>query len=75
MDAPIVFRILAQAELADKGYALVDSGRIDEALREKGILEAGQIDSLTPRKLARLSVPMASFTSMFWATAARWAYT
>ena len=51
MDAPIVFRILAQAELADKGYALVDSGRIDEALREKGILEAGQIDSLTPQEI------------------------
>jgi hypothetical protein len=51
MDAPIVFRILAQAELADKGYALVDFSRIDEALKEKGIEEAGMIDALTPQEV------------------------
>ncbi len=51
MDAPIVFRILAQAELADKGYGLVAFSQIDEALREKGIEEAGQIDALTPQEI------------------------
>jgi len=51
MDGPIVFRLLAGAELADKGYALVDFSRIDEALREKGIEEAGQIESLTSQEI------------------------
>lgn len=51
MDGPTVFRILAGAELADKGYALVDFARIDEALREKGIEEAGQIESLTSQEI------------------------
>ncbi len=51
MDGPIVFRILAQAELADKGYGLVDFAQIDGALREKGIEEAGQIDALTPQEI------------------------
>jgi hypothetical protein len=51
MDAPIVFRILAQAELADKGYALVTFSQIDEALREKGIEEAGQIEALTSQEI------------------------
>jgi hypothetical protein len=51
MDAPIVFRILAQAELADRGYALVDVSWIDEALKEKGIEEAGMIDALTPQEV------------------------
>jgi hypothetical protein len=50
-DAPIVFRILARAELADKGYALVDFSQVDAALREKGIEEAGQIESLTPQEI------------------------
>jgi hypothetical protein len=54
MDAPIVFRILAQAELADKGYALVDFSQIDQALREKGIEEAGQIEALTPQEIGEL---------------------
>ena len=44
MDAPIVFRILAQAELAD-------FAQIDETLRGKGIEEAGQIESLTPQEI------------------------
>jgi hypothetical protein len=51
MDAPIVFRILARAELADKGYALVDFSQIDEALRGKGIEEAGMIEALTPQEV------------------------
>jgi len=51
LDGPIVFRLLAGAELADKGYALVDFARIDEALREKGIVEAGQIESLTSQEI------------------------
>jgi hypothetical protein len=51
MDGPIVFRLLAGAELADKGYALVDFARIDEALREKGVEEAGQIESLTYQEI------------------------
>ncbi len=51
LDGPIVFRLLAGAELADKGYALIDFARIDEALREKGIEEAGQIESLTPQEI------------------------
>ena len=54
MDAPVVFRILAAAELADKGYALIDSVRIDEALAEKGILEGGQIEALTPQQIGDL---------------------
>lgn len=51
MDAPIVFRILARAELADKGYALVDFSQIDQALKEKGIEEAGMIEALTPQEV------------------------
>ncbi len=51
MDAPLVFRILARAELADKGYALVEPDQIDEVLRQKGIEEAGQIDALTPQEI------------------------
>ena len=54
MDGPIVFRILAGAELADKGYALVDFARINEALREKGIEEAGQIESLTHQEIGEI---------------------
>ncbi len=54
LDAPLVFRILAQAELADKHYALVDFNTIDEALRSRGIQEAGQIESLTPQELGEL---------------------
>ncbi|NWF55707.1 MAG: DUF799 family lipoprotein [Syntrophaceae bacterium] len=54
MDGPIVFRILAGAELADKGYALVDFARIDQALREKGIEEAGQIDSFTSQEIGEI---------------------
>jgi hypothetical protein len=51
LDAPIVFRILAKAELADKGYTLADFTQIDAALREKGVEEAGQIESLTPQEI------------------------
>jgi hypothetical protein len=54
LDAPIVFRILAAAELADKGYALIDSGRIDEALAQRGIQEGGQIEALTPQEIGEL---------------------
>lgn len=54
MDAPIVFRIMAQAELADKGYALLDPARIDSLLRERGIEEGGQIESLTPQEIGEL---------------------
>jgi hypothetical protein len=54
LDAPVVFRILAAAELADKGYALIDSGRIDEALAQKGIQEGGQIEALTPQEIGDL---------------------
>ena len=53
-DAPIVFRILARAELADKGYALIDFNRIDEALRQRGIQEGGQIESLTCQEIGEL---------------------
>jgi len=54
LDAPFVFRILAAAELADKGYALIDSGRIDQALAERGIQEGGQIEALTPQEIGDL---------------------
>jgi hypothetical protein len=54
LDAPVVFRILAAAELADKGYALIDSSRIDEALAQKGIQEGGQIEALTPQEIGDL---------------------
>jgi hypothetical protein len=54
LDAPTVFRILAQAELADKGYRLLDFSRIDEGLRAQGIQEAGQIESLTPQEIGEL---------------------
>jgi hypothetical protein len=54
-DAPIVFRTLAQAELADKGYALVGFNRIDEALGQRGIQEAGQIESLTCQEIGELT--------------------
>ncbi len=51
MDAPIVYRILAQAEMWDKGYSLVPFVQIDEALKEKGIEEAGMIEALTPQEV------------------------
>ncbi|MFH1757778.1 MAG: GNA1162 family protein [Pseudomonadota bacterium] len=54
LDAPIVFRLLARAELADKGYALVNFDRIDDVLQQQGIQEAGQIEALTPRKIGEL---------------------
>jgi hypothetical protein len=54
LDAPIVFRLLARAELADKGYALIDFNRIDEALQRQGIQEAGQIEVLTSREIGEL---------------------
>jgi hypothetical protein len=54
LDAPIVFRLLARAELADKGYALIDFDRIDDGLQQQGIQEAGQIEALTPRKIGEL---------------------
>ncbi len=54
LDAPLVFRILVKAELADKGYALLDFTRIDEALRSQGIQEAGQVESLTSEQLCEL---------------------
>lgn len=54
VDAPNVFRILAMAELADKGYKLVDIERIDEALKEKGIYEGGQIEALTAQEIGEL---------------------
>ena len=54
LDAPAVFRILAAAELADKGYALIDSARVDEALAQRGIQEGGQIESLTPQEMGDL---------------------
>lgn len=54
LDAPSVFRILVKAELADKGYSLLDFSRIDEALRSQGVQEAGQVESLTPQQLSEL---------------------
>jgi hypothetical protein len=54
LDGPVVFRILAAAELADKGYALIDSVRIDEALAQRGIQEGGQIEALTPQEVGEL---------------------
>ena len=54
LDAPVVFRILASAEVADKGYALVDPGRIDKALAQRGIQEGGQIEALTPQEIGEL---------------------
>lgn len=54
LDAPVVFRILAAAELADKGYALIDSARIDQALAQRGIQEGGQIEALTPQEIGEL---------------------
>lgn len=53
-DAPKVFRILAMAELVDKGYKLVDIDRIDEALKQKGIYEGGQIEALTAQEVGEL---------------------
>ena len=55
LDAPVVFRILAAAELADKGYALIDSARIDQALAQRGIQEGGQIEALTPQEIGELA--------------------
>ena len=54
LDAPVVFRTLAAAELADKGYALIDPARVDEALARRGIQEGGQIDMLTPQEVGDL---------------------
>lgn len=54
LDAPIVFRILARAELADKGYAPIGFDQIDEALRTRGIEEGGQIESLTSQEIGDL---------------------
>jgi len=54
LDGPVVFRILAAAELADKGYALIDPARVDEALAQRGIQEGGQIEMLTPQEVGDL---------------------
>ena len=54
MDGPVVFRILVQAELADKGYALAGFDQIDQALLTKGIEEGGQVESLTSQELGEL---------------------
>jgi hypothetical protein len=54
LDAPVVFRIMAAAELADKGYALIDFARMDQALAQRGIQEGGQIEALTPQEIGEL---------------------
>lgn len=55
LDAPIVFRILAAAELADRGYSLINFQRLDEALQQRGIQEGGQIDALTLQEIGNLA--------------------
>jgi len=54
LDAPVVFRILASAELADRGYALISPSLIDDVLRQQGIDEAGQLMALTPQEIGEL---------------------
>jgi hypothetical protein len=54
MDAPVVFRLLALAELADRGYALIPPDQIDAALLTKGIQEAGMIESMTSQEIGEL---------------------
>lgn len=48
LDAPTVFRFLPAAELADKGSALIEPSRIDEALGQRGVQKGGQIEALPP---------------------------
>jgi hypothetical protein len=55
LDAPRVFRILAAAELTDKGYHLVPFQQIDEMLKQKDIQEAGQLESLTPQEIGEIT--------------------
>ncbi len=54
LDAPTVFRFLPAAELADKGTALIEPSRIDEALGQRGVQKSGQIEALTPQEIGVL---------------------
>jgi hypothetical protein len=54
LKAPEVFRPILLNKLSVKGYETPSLAFIDGRLREKGIREAGQVNSLTPQELAQL---------------------
>src|SRR4030042_6458747 len=54
LKAPEEFRSLVQAKISQKGYEAPAISFIDKRLQEKGIHEAGQVNSLTPQELGKL---------------------
>jgi hypothetical protein len=54
LKAPEVLRPILLNKLSVKGYETPSLAFIDGRLREKGIREAGQVNSLTPQELAQL---------------------
>ena len=54
LKAPEVFRPILLNKLSMKGYETPALGFIDGRLREKGVREAGQVNSLTPQEIGKL---------------------
>lgn len=54
LKAPEAFRPLIQQKASIKGYETTSISVIDKRLFEKGIHEAGQVNSLTPQELGKL---------------------
>ncbi len=54
LNAPVVFRPILLNKLSLKGYETPPLAFIDGRLREKGIHEAGQVNSLAPQQLGNL---------------------
>jgi len=54
LKAPEVFRPILLNKLSMKGYETPPLAFIDGRLREKGIREAGQVNSLTPQEVGKL---------------------
>jgi hypothetical protein len=54
LKAPEEFRSLVHPKIATKGYETPSIAGIDKKLQEKGIHEAGQVNSLTPQELGKL---------------------
>jgi hypothetical protein len=53
LKAPDVFRSLVHQKIAMKGYEIPAISHLDNRLQEKGIYEAGQVNSLTPQELGK----------------------
>jgi len=54
LKAAEVFRPIVQQKVVHKGYHTPAASFIDQRLREKGIHEAGQVNTLSPQELGKL---------------------